>query len=430
MAGKTTTVSNQGSTLYTAKEIFDGLLAYYQAYQTECSGRLMHWLIDKRGYLLKEGAAIDGDEDVAMALLLAHKQWGDSCYKSVALKILDGIRQCGIEHNGDTHTLIPGSDWGGCTGNEDHDFINPSYFAPAWYRHFKVADQTNASMWESLVSRSYHIIGDIQSNIALSGFVPNWSTCEGTRISDPPPEKNPYNADYNYHYWYDATRMPWRLGVDYLWNGTGQAYSVLDNMTESLKEETGRNTNNIRSGYYIVDDQNHKAGDAIKPNEPVDEAFLGTFGVASMVSPDHQKWCNSIYNKLRGSEPSEYFQSSLKVLTLLTMTGNMSNLLEQKAPGQCVADFSANPMKGPVPLTVSFTDQSTGSITSWEWDFGDWSKSTEQNPSHTYTAPGTYTVSLAVTGPDGSDTEIKGYFITVLEKQKAMPWIPLLLLDD
>ena len=38
---------------------------------------------------------------------------------------------------------------------------------------------------------------------------------------------------------------------------------------------------------------------------------------------------------------------------------------------QFVVDFSANPTRGPAPLTVSFTDQSTGSITSWEWDFGD-----------------------------------------------------------
>ena len=97
---------------------------------------------------------------------------------------------------------------------------------------------------------------------------------------------------------------------------------------------------------------------------------------------------------------------------------------------QFVADFSANPTKGPAPFTVSFTDQSTGSITSWEWDFGDGSASNIQNPSHTYTAIGTYTVSLTVAGPEGSDTNTKADYIKVSSPGKAMPWIPLLLTDD
>ena len=97
---------------------------------------------------------------------------------------------------------------------------------------------------------------------------------------------------------------------------------------------------------------------------------------------------------------------------------------------QFVADFSANPTGGPFPLTVSFADQSTGSNTSWDWDFGDGSTSTMQNPSHTYTDPGTYTVSLTVTGPEGSDTNTKADYIKVRSPVKAMPWLPLLLTDD
>jgi PKD repeat protein len=93
------------------------------------------------------------------------------------------------------------------------------------------------------------------------------------------------------------------------------------------------------------------------------------------------------------------------------------------------AGFTADLTSGPVPLTVNYTDQSTGDITSWSWDFGDGATSKEQNPSHTYTDAGTYTVSLAVTGLCGSDTEVKANFITV-EQQKAIPGIPLLLLDD
>ena len=77
------------------------------------------------------------------------------------------------------------------------------------------------------------------------------------------------------------------------------------------------------------------------------------------------------------------------------------------------AGFIAHPISGPAPLTVNFTDQSTGTITSWEWDFGNTGTSADQNPTHLYTWPGTYTVSLTVTSPGGSETETKTDYITV-----------------
>ncbi|MFZ5981492.1 MAG: PKD domain-containing protein [Candidatus Zixiibacteriota bacterium] len=80
-----------------------------------------------------------------------------------------------------------------------------------------------------------------------------------------------------------------------------------------------------------------------------------------------------------------------------------------------VAAFTGNPTSGTVPLTVSFTDQSTYNPTSWNWNFGDGTTSTEQNPSHTYSTIGTYTVSLTVTNAFGSDTETKTDYITVNE---------------
>ena len=83
--------------------------------------------------------------------------------------------------------------------------------------------------------------------------------------------------------------------------------------------------------------------------------------------------------------------------------------------GTITADFSASPTSGAAPLTVDFTDLSTSTngITSWSWTFGDMAATTEQNPQHEYSGEGTFTVSLTVTGPDGSDTETKTGYITV-----------------
>lgn len=76
-----------------------------------------------------------------------------------------------------------------------------------------------------------------------------------------------------------------------------------------------------------------------------------------------------------------------------------------------VAAFGADTTVGIIPFTVTFADSSTGVITSWLWQFGDGQSSAEQNPVHVYTTADTFTVSLTVTGPGGSDTETKDNYI-------------------
>ncbi|MEX2183071.1 MAG: S8 family serine peptidase [Chloroflexota bacterium] len=78
-----------------------------------------------------------------------------------------------------------------------------------------------------------------------------------------------------------------------------------------------------------------------------------------------------------------------------------------------IADFSGTPTSGTAPLTVQFTDTSTGVPTSWSWNFGDGGTSTAQHPSRTYQAAGTYTVTLTAANATGSDVETKTGYITV-----------------
>lgn len=77
------------------------------------------------------------------------------------------------------------------------------------------------------------------------------------------------------------------------------------------------------------------------------------------------------------------------------------------------ADFKAEPTEVCANQSVQFTDESIGNPTSWSWDFGDGNTSTAQNPSHTYTTSGTYTVKLTATNSTGNDTETKTDYITI-----------------
>lgn len=99
------------------------------------------------------------------------------------------------------------------------------------------------------------------------------------------------------------------------------------------------------------------------------------------------------------------------VLDNLSTSGTSTNLN---------AHFVVNPNSGPVPLTVQFTDQSVGSITNWDWNFGDGSAhDSAQNPSHTYYTNGTFSVYLTVSDTDGG-TNIWTAPISVA--RSPLPW--------
>lgn len=92
-------------------------------------------------------------------------------------------------------------------------------------------------------------------------------------------------------------------------------------------------------------------------------------------------------------------------------------------PSAPVADFTATPLSGQVPLTVQFTDTSTNTPTSWLWSFGDGDTSNQQNPSHQYAKSGVYDVSLTATNAIGSDGESKEDYIEVRKKKPFLPSI-------
>jgi PKD repeat protein len=91
---------------------------------------------------------------------------------------------------------------------------------------------------------------------------------------------------------------------------------------------------------------------------------------------------------------------------------------------QPVAAFTSTGTSGIAPLTVQFTDTSLNSPTSWNWNFGDGESSTSQNPSHSYTAIGNYTVTLIVHSSACSDSQAqKTNYVTVTPTLTAPPQV-------
>lgn len=89
-------------------------------------------------------------------------------------------------------------------------------------------------------------------------------------------------------------------------------------------------------------------------------------------------------------------------------------------------DFTGAPISGTAPLTVTFSASNTGGpISAYRWDFGDGMTGLQTAPSHTYAAPGVYTVSLLATGPGGGDRVTKVHYVTVTSVSTHKTYLPL-----
>lgn len=114
-------------------------------------------------------------------------------------------------------------------------------------------------------------------------------------------------------------------------------------------------------------------------------------------------------------ETDAYIEGTLH---FIVGVGSSAVYVRPPFPLGLVANFTAAPTYGVKPLTVSFSDisDSLNGVTSWAWNFGDGTTSTVQNPTHTYTSPQSYSVSLTVTETGGSNgTVTKPSFITVVD---------------
>jgi PKD repeat protein len=167
--------------------------------------------------------------------------------------------------------------------------------------------------------------------------------------------------------------------------------------------------------------------DAVEGTTPLSVAFTDI----STGTITGWKWDFGDGNTAQGQNQEHTFTKSGTYAVILTISGpggedRAEQIIKVRTSGivpekeQVKASFSTYNSQGPAPCTVSFLDTSTGDITGWEWDFGDGSISTEQNPRHTYTKPGTYPVYLTGTSPSG-ESKTDATLILVTGSQ-SLPW--------
>ncbi len=279
--------------------LFDELWKYEQLFLDE--NGLMNWEIHADGVqILGGGAASDADEDMAWALVMADRQWGGSgtltdTYLNYGKGQIQKIWSYEIHEN---KLLKPGDRWG------DWNTINPSYFAPAYYRVF--AQVTGNAGWNEIIKTSYDTIdntlNDANGNKS-NGLVPAWCTSRGV----------PNNGAI---YQYDSCRTPFRIALDYCYFGEPRAKAYLAK-TSSFFSQIG--------AYKIVD--GYALNGAPQPANASGQsaAFVGPAGVGAMSDAVYQPFIDDAYtnvatlNLLVGGT---YYELSWTALSLFMMTGN------------------------------------------------------------------------------------------------------------
>ncbi|HPX75406.1 MAG TPA: PKD domain-containing protein, partial [Bacteroidales bacterium] len=212
-----------------------------------------------------------------------------------------------------------------------------------------------------------------------------------------------------------------QYATSYLWNfgdGTNSTeqnpthtYSTPGNYTVSLTATNSEGSDTETKTNYIKVFANPTLALTTTP-ETVDVTNNGsvTADVNGGAIPYNYSWSNSgTGSQITGLSAGTY---------CVTITDNNGCSVDDCAIVELdgvapVANFEANQTSACGSLVVQFTDNSLYSPTSWLWNFGDGTNSTEQNPTHTYSTPGNYTVSLTASNSSGNNTLTKDNYIHI-----------------
>lgn len=272
------------------KSDFDGL---YKFYKDKRQGHgMMAWKTNCNG-VVDGGSASDGDLDVAFSLVVATWQWGDE-YRSAAEKEINTVKKL-ITNCSGTSVLYGG--FGGNSGYGGCNQTDISYYTPAFFRYF--AEFTDDDGWIKLADDTYTVLDNAAND--NTGLVPNWHTLAGGQSSMG-----------QFYYGFDACRVPWRIALDYLWNGNEKAKAWCTKIS-NWANKIG--PNKIVDGYNL---------DGSSTGRYHNMSYVGGFAVAAMCNS--QEVADAFGSEIASMRFDSYwYHAFLGTCYMLAMTGNMWN---------------------------------------------------------------------------------------------------------
>lgn len=277
-----------------------------------------------------ESAATDADTDAALALLFAAQQWNESEYEEEALKILDDVWEketvvVGSSLVGEKRVVVAG-DW--ARGDEEYSkpVINPSYFSPYAYKIFAEADPGHP--WDNLVDSSYEILESVGKSPDLggeAGFIPDWVSLDPDTV-EPLPTDIPGTSSGEFSF--DASRIPWRITLDYLWFYDDRALRTLEGLSfprQELEREGRLFAAYDSEGSPTVDYEAVATYAGVLPGLLFggDQSSIAHQVFAEKLLGDYTDGAEGAY---WGEDPNDYYNQNMAWFATAVMDGSMSNL--------------------------------------------------------------------------------------------------------
>ncbi|MFC3894913.1 glycosyl hydrolase family 8 [Lentzea rhizosphaerae] len=295
-----------------AKRIFDGFVKWKIDHPSSIDPDLMAAEQDDSCRSVNgSDAATDGDMDVAYGLLLADRQWGSAGtynYKQLAIKHINAIKRSEI--NPSTNLLRPG-DWAD-SGDPRYYVTRSSDWMADHFRAFRKA--TGDSAWDTIRTAHQNLIKTMQQNFAPNtGLLPDF--VERTNSTPRPPAGEVLEDPNDGKYWWNACRVPWRIGADAATSGDATSLAAARKLNTWVKSKTGGNPGNIKVGYQL---------NGTQISSDVSEAYTAPFAVAAATDPGSQAWLDALWNKMVATPigGNDYFASSIQLQVMITVTGN------------------------------------------------------------------------------------------------------------
>ena len=300
-----------------AQRIYDALYYYFKAHPSKRSPYLMAWAQKKNFKDYNTSSATDGDMDIAYSLLLANVQWGSSGsinYLQEARQMMMAIAD--QEINTKTFSILKSNAVE--FDSEDYYDMRPSDFMPAHLHAFEKFSTDN--IWDKVIRSNYKLFDHLQKTYSLeTGLFPDFiiHINDSVRPADESYEESLHDGDYDYN----ACRIPWRVGTDYILYGDERAKKLLDPINAWIMSATKGNPINISSGYTLKGKEYARQTD-----EKYFDAmcFMAPFAISAMTDLKNQSWLNSLWNYMLhfNIDAFDYYNNTIKMLTMIIISGN------------------------------------------------------------------------------------------------------------
>jgi hypothetical protein len=297
-----------------ARQLFDGLLAVvrkryaYAVVPYDANGKyLMDWRLNADGTSGGDGwNALDGDLDIAMALLMAHKQWGSTGawnYLQEGKNTIGAIKSWCMVADGTTKGLAKP------TVSRTSDYM------VGHFRAFQAA--TGDTFWSMAVDRAYALADRMQTVYSAGiGLMPDFIV--GTDTAAPYPSPG-YMGDGDANenkYWWNACRNPWRYASDYVLSTDSRWKTVtarIVNCFQAKVAAAGGDVTVIGTGYNL--DGSVAAGGN-------DAAYMAPIMLGGCIDASYQGLVNALWTWNANHLTTGYYDSEIQLLSMLVAAGN------------------------------------------------------------------------------------------------------------